>query len=250
MQVAERRWAVMLAEGWANRWALHALPFFDSAPDEATRNRRNALWNAGYLAVQALALASYAWTRHDERLRAVSVLAFGLGFYGWLDLTLCILRKALLLKPTLTGASASDHAGRLTSTWLLFVSLAVVYANGFCALGLRFRDQFAGAGMDGPAAAFALSAATITTVGSGASSPVGAAAAALAFMEALSGLALLACVVAGMIARALSRPEYDEISAYMAPISPVRPYPRLVPGAITATIVLYGMLVGLLILGL
>jgi hypothetical protein len=198
-----------LADAWATRWALHSLPAFES-PDPAVRQRRNVVWNWGYLAVQVLGLATYLVTGTSEcgQVTALQATAFALAVYGWLDLSLCVVRKTFLLHLRTTSDSAKSEL--IGSAWLMLVSLTVIYANLYFMLSMLGGKYVNG--LDAPWAALALSASTITTVGYGYYSPVGSVPVALAYLQALSGIALVSCVIAAAVSSALGVPDAASIS--------------------------------------
>ena len=190
-----------LAERWSSRWAIHALPHFDVS-DPIVRQRRNSAWNWGFLLVQAIALAAHASSALGAcgEIKLTGAIAFAVAAYGWLDLSLCLIRKTFLLH--LKMPSAGGTTDRIGSAWLMFISLTLVYANLYvvlAVLGGEFKNP-----LDGPIAALALSASTITTVGYGHYSPTGGVPVVLAFLQALSGLALVSCIIAAAISSALS----------------------------------------------
>jgi hypothetical protein len=207
-------------DGWCNHHALHAHPGFDTR-DDRLRRLRNQAWNVGFLIVQCLALAAYAGPSH----RGVLALALAIGVYGWVDLSLCTVRKAFLLHLERLSGGPVASADRIGSAWMMFLSLTVAYANlyAFCHLVLSpapFNLPL------GPVAALALSASTITTVGYGVYAPVGLLPVVLALMEAMTGIALVSCVIAGAIGAALGAPAADGAPA-PATVAAWRPWPSL-----------------------
>ena len=190
-----------LAERWSSRWAIHALPSF-AVPNPIVRKRRNAAWNWGFLLAQAIALTAHATDRPGAcgPSALVGAGAFAIAVYGWIDLSLCLIRKTFLLH--LRAASTSDASDRIGSAWLMFVSLTLVYANLYFVVG-QFGGEFKNA-LDSPVAALALSASTMTTVGYGYYSPISGVPVVLTFFQALSGLALVSCIIAAAVATALS----------------------------------------------
>jgi Ion channel len=196
---------MQLAESWSRRWALHSLPAFDASAPNALRN--NHLWNWCFLAVQVIALGMLAYSSQEDcgRLIIPRALSSGVAVYGWIDLSLCIARKTFLLHLRLPGGSDESNIG---SAWLMFTSLTVVYANLYIMASLA-GVEFLG-DINGAAAAIALSMSTMTTVGYGHYAPVGGIAVTLCFLQAVSGLALISCIVAAAVSNALGQPRHQE----------------------------------------
>ncbi|MFM0350675.1 ion channel [Paraburkholderia sp. RL17-347-BIC-D] len=195
-----------IAQGWASEGALHSLPAFDN-PQIIVRERRNAIWNWGFLFVQAGALSAHAfcWQQSRGHPSLFAALAFAVAVYGWIDLSLCIVRKSMLSHLLSKNQSQASIADGIGSAWLMFVSLTVIYANLYFVVG-QLGAEFKNA-LTGPAAALALSASTMTTVGYGFYSPVSFVAVVLSLLQAMSGLALVSCVIAAAVSSALATRE-------------------------------------------
>ncbi len=194
-----------LADGWANKWAIHSLEAFNTV-DPIRRARINTFWNWGFLFLQVVALLSYEVIKLNGS--TINKLSFGLSFsiavYGWMDISLCVIRKSFLLHFLRKDLAQANVENRVGSAWLMFVSLTVIYANLFFVIGKQFEHPIKSA-----ADAFAFSASTITTVGYGYYSPINTLSIVLAYIESISGLALVSCVIASAVAKALERTPKD-----------------------------------------